>query len=170
MKLFIVSMLILSGLSTLQAKEKRDFLELDGFTCTVSRFESAKTCFARLGSEIQEYEEENTVAVSSKKEILLDILKHDQYFNQQSEKLEVVKNAVYVAAILQHGDEHEWAYYAIGRGRDISPVYIASFNEADLYYEFEEENLPERFKNPRYWFFNEKDSDMVGGLDLEFDY
>ena len=66
-KSFILSMLALAQLATANAWDKRNLDEVKGFKCTISRYESAITCFAKLGEEIQDYEEENTVAVSSKK-------------------------------------------------------------------------------------------------------
>lgn len=123
MKSLLFFLLVFSSLSALAT-------EAPLTKCDISSMKDAQTCMDKIASEHVEYNLPNIGSASTKKELLIKVLKASGLDKAQT--LKTVSDADFVGVMLEKGDEWYLYYYALKNGKSQSVVEIESINLVDL--------------------------------------
>jgi predicted SPOUT superfamily RNA methylase MTH1 len=97
-------------------------------TCDVHSIRDAQACMEKVAVAYQSYEEPNdgyAVADTQRLVEVLSVLGVKGVINK-------AKKADYAGFMIEHGDEHHIYYFAINKGKKVSPVELYDFNIVDI--------------------------------------
>ena len=95
--------------------------------CDVHSLRDAQACMDKVAEAYQSYEEPNDGYAVADTQRLVEVLSV-----LRVKGITKAKEADYAGFMIEHGDEHHIYYFAINKGKNVSPVELYDLNVVDI--------------------------------------